>query len=172
MKRILYNKGELVGANGIKYLEESNPYIPPKGKPLRVAIFECPCNKIFISPICKVKWGHKKDCGCGTISQKQLHGLSNTSIRRLWVNVKQRCLNKNFPYYKYYGGRGITLHEPWVHNFISFYNYISSLPNFGVKGLTLDRVNNNGNYEPNNLRWATMKEQANNKRPRNTINNI
>ena len=94
------------------------------------------------------------------------HGLSNTPIRRVWVNIKQRCYNNKTPLYKYYGARGISMHSPWIHDFKLFHDYVSKLPNYGVMGLTLDRVNNDGNYEPGNLRWATRKEQGENKRQR------
>jgi len=94
------------------------------------------------------------------------HRLSYTPERRCWANIKQRCYNKKNPMYHQYGGRGIKLYKPWINNFKLFYEYIISLPDHGVKGYTLDRENNEGNYEPGNLRWADWKTQMNNRRER------
>lgn len=83
-------------------------------------------------------------------------------IYRIWCTMKSRCSNINHPDYQYYGGRGITVCEEWRLNFMSFKEW--SLENGYYDSLTIDRVNNNGNYEPLNCRWATMKEQSINKR--------
>lgn len=87
------------------------------------------------------------------------HGMSKTSIYRCWQQVIQRCENPKSPDYKNYGGRGITVCERW-HTFENFYEDMGDKP----KGLTLERINNDGNYEPGNCEWATWKKQQNNRR--------
>lgn len=78
--------------------------------------------------------------------------------------MKDRCGNPRNKRYEDWGGRGITVCDEWKNDFQAFYDYVSKLSHFGEAGYSLDRINNDGNYEPNNVRWATRIEQNNNKR--------
>lgn len=115
-----------------------------------------------------------KSCGClgeenkqhlGNISRKYGEAMKGTRLYSIWTSMKNRCNNPNNSKYKNYGGRGIKVCEEWVHEFAKFRAW--ALENDYSDVLTLDRINVNGNYEPSNCRWATIKEQAWNKQ--NTI---
>ena len=93
---------------------------------------------------------------------KRTHGMSGVTrppIYRIWANIKQRCLNPNNPRYKDYGGRGITVCKRWL-SFENFYADLGDAP----EGLTLDRINNNKGYSPNNVRWVTRADNNRNSR--------
>ena len=89
------------------------------------------------------------------------HGLSKTKIYKVWCDMRERCFNPKKDRYPNYGGRGITVCDEWAgsDDFVAFYNYVSKLDHFGEEGYTLDRINNDGNYEPSNVRWATDTQQ-------------
>ena len=74
---------------------------------------------------------------------KLIHGMANHPLYGLWSGIKTRCYQPNDPRYKYYGGRGIKMHEQWINDPESFFKYVQSLPKFGKLGLSLDRRNNN-----------------------------
>lgn len=92
---------------------------------------------------------------------RQRHGMTGTRIYKLWGHMKERCYNKNSTNYDRYGGRGIQVCEEWKNDFMSFYNW--AMENGYQENLTLDREDNDGNYEPSNCRWVTFKEQENNR---------
>lgn len=88
------------------------------------------------------------------------HGMTNTPTHRIWRSMKCRCLNHKHKDYPYYGGRGITVCTKWIESFTVFHTYMGDRPD----GMTIDRINNNGNYEPGNCKWSTRKSQRHNQR--------
>lgn len=119
-----------------------------------------------------LKSGNTKSCGCYSkykSSQRKgvsnthniVHGMINTSEYKSWCSMKERCYNVNNKKYKDYGGRGITICDMWLNSFENFYADMGAKPS---ESHSIDRIDVNGNYEPNNCRWATKKQQSNNKR--------
>jgi hypothetical protein len=94
------------------------------------------------------------------------HGMVNSSEFRIWTGIKTRCYNENFVHYDRYGGRGITMHRAWLDSFRKFYEDVGPRPSSIHQ---LDRIDNDGNYEPDNCRWVTPAENAQNK-SNNVIN--
>lgn len=135
-------------------------------------ICECECGNIKSIRLDALKCGQSKSCGClcselstkrGTGQQYHLtHGLTENRFYKLWWRVKDRCFNPKCKSYHRYGGRGITLYPEWIKNPVSFVDYVSKLPNSDNLKYSIDRIDNDGNYEPGNLRWASQKTQTRN----------
>lgn len=126
----------------------------------------CDCGSEIIAITGALTSGQKKSCGCMTskliIKAHEKHGKCYSKIYKVWGAIKFRCENPNCKEYKNYGGRGITVCPEWKENFQSFYDW--AMENGYKDGLEIDRINNEGNYEPNNCEWTTRKEQQRNKR--------
>ena len=126
---------------------------------------QCDCGNIVTVRARNLRCGLTRSCGClFQINHFKTHEQSKNPLYGVWQGMKQRCYNSRKNSFKNYGGRGITVYEEWRDDFQAFYDYVSKLEHFGEPGRTLDRINNDGNYEPGNVRWATRKEQNNNKR--------
>jgi len=124
----------------------------------------CSCGQTTEVKGGSLRKGDTKSCGClqRDISRDQLktHGMSNTQTYERWVAMRQRCINPTNESYPNYGGRGISVCDDWVDSFETFYSDMGAKP----EGRSLDRVDNNGDYNKDNCRWATKTEQDNNKR--------
>lgn len=131
---------------------------------------ECECGGKAVVSSGHLRSGHTQSCGCiraeAAGGLHRSHGKSSEPVYRVWWEMRRRCTVPNHKDFKYYGGRGITVCQEWQESFEAFYEHVSVLPHYGEKGRSLDRVNNDKNYEPGNVRWATAVQQAQNRRRR------
>lgn len=140
----------------------------PTPKHLRVTHWECECEcgKRIITTRPNLITGHTKSCGCYALElitgnkYRETHNESRTRLYYIWQSMKQRCYDETLEKYNDYGGRGIKICNEWI----EYANFAKWAKNNGYKNnLTIDRIDVNGDYEPSNCRWASMKVQNRNK---------
>ena len=105
----------------------------------------------------KIEFEHK-------VGVQAKNKIANDTVNNMYYKMLNRCNNPEAGDYKYYGARGIKVCKNWEESRDSFSEYVMNLPNFGKEGYSIDRIDNNGNYEPGNVKYSTSKEQGNNKR--------
>ncbi len=132
-------------------------------------VCQCECGKVFATRERSLTTRAAKSCGCGqreavalTGVKNATHGDSGTRLYTIWCNIKARCGSPKEPAYKDYGGRGITICDEWKSDFVAFKTW--AMANGYAGSLSIDRVDNDGNYCGDNCRWTDAKTQGNNKR--------
>lgn len=147
------------------YLTALEPDNNPENKRTKW-ICMCNCGALVSVDSYRLRAGITKSCGCKRYETKnKTHGMRHTRIYEIWCGVKKRCYNKNSKNYANYGGKGVAMCDEWRNDFYAF--YLWSMDHGYKDDLMIDRINNSGDYSPENCRWITHSEQQ-----RNRTNNI
>lgn len=160
-KRLNIKAGDRFGK--LTVVGEAEPNVTPCGTIQRKFNVKCDCEKCFVISLNALTRGAKKSCGCDYVSwaRKYSDEQKNSFLYSTWKGMRQRCYDPNSKKYAAYGGRGIRMCDEWEHDYVAFYNW--AINNGAKNELTIDRINVNGDYCPENCRWADAKTQSRNK---------
>ena len=169
MSRLIDLTGQRFGR--LVVIERAKNYISASGENRAQWLCQCDCGNLLIVIGKNLRRGNTQSCGClqreRAYETQYKHGMTNDPVYWELRHIIERCCDPKCIAYPDYGGRGINLYSKWKDNPALFKEYVSQLPHFGETGRTLNRIDNDDNYEPGNIEWATKKEQA-----RNTRRNI
>ena len=153
--------------NKLTIIKEIDSHIYPNGQKRRKFLCLCVCGNMAYVLINNLFNGNTTSCGC---YQKEMakntqtkHNDCDSVEYQCWAGIIKRCTNKNSIRYQYYGGRGISVCERWRNSYSNFLEDMGRKPG---DEFSIDRINNDGDYEPGNCKWATYSEQAYNRRPK------
>lgn len=142
-------------------------HVQPSGASYTRWLCKCECGNEVTVRTSDLTRGHTKSCGCLQKEKVTTHGLKKTRLYVIWRDIKARCFNPNNRGFKNYGAKGITMCDIWKNNFKAFNDWAMENgynPNAKRGECTIDRIDVNGNYEPNNCRWVDNLVQQNNKK--------
>ena len=138
------------------------PKIQPSGQAKTIWLCRCECGTIKKVIAYGLTSAISKSCGCLMVEKIKTHGLSKHKIYTMFNHIIQRCTNKKNKHYKNYGGRGISMCNEWINDYMCFYDFC--IKNGWNEKLEIDRIDNNGNYEPRNIRFVSHRKNNLNKR--------
>ncbi len=157
-RRVIVNAGDKYGR--LTIVEEVGPRIL-SGKPCRQFLCKCECGTSKVVMLKDIRSGLIKACGCLARVANLSHGMSGTLVHGIWASMIQRCYNPKVKAHATYGARGITVCQRWRDSFATFLDDMGERPSLQH---SIDRIDTDGNYCPENCRWATMKQQGRNRR--------
>ena len=161
VNKLVVNKGDRY--NKLTIVKEVDPRIEKNGKKKRKFEVKCDCGNTKFVMLAKIRNGSTKSCGCfrGTNSTHgHTKGNKNTPTYNSYIGMKQRCYYTKHKFYDNYGGRGIEIFQPWLDCFENFLKDMGERP----EGHSIDRIDSDGDYTPDNCKWSTHSEQMKNRR--------